>query len=285
MTVLDQILSDKRAEVALAKAAVPPRDMERIARSREEPTRGFRAALRSGPPPRVIAEIKRRSPSRGEIRADFDLVACAKAYAEHGAAAISVLTDERHFGGHLEYLDLVRNHVTLPLLRKDFVVDAYQIDEARAHGADAVLLIVAAFEGPERVARLRELSDRARSQSLDVLVEVHDEEELDVALAVGVDLLGINNRNLKTFETDLGVTERLVARIPDSRREGLVIVGESGIADAADVQRLERAGTNAFLVGESLMREKDLGAALTRLLAVDRVESGQVRAEMRRRTS
>ena len=194
--------------------------------------------------------------------------ACAKAYAENGAAAISILTAEHYFGGQLEFLALVRIAVQLPLLRKDFTIDAYQIDEARARGADAVLLIVAAFDGPDRVSTLGTLRDRARSIDLDVLVEVHDDAELDVALAIGADLLGINNRDLKKFETDLAVTERLAVRIPEDRREGLAIVSESGIANADDIQRLERVGTNAFLVGESLMREEDLGAALKRLRAV-----------------
>ena len=270
MTILDEIVSHKRVEVAKAKALVSSRDMERMARDCEEPTRGFRASLVSGDRPRVIAEIKRRSPSKGEIRARFDPVACAKAYAENGAAAISVLTDERYFGGHLEILELVRRHVPLPLLRKDFTVDAYQVDEARVRGADAVLLIVAAFDEPDRVASLRALRDRAQSNHLDVLVEVHDEDELEVALAMDVDLLGINNRNLKTFETDLAVTERLVARISDARREGVAIIGESGIASADDIQRLEKVGVNGFLVGESLMREEDLGAALMRLRSLGR---------------
>ena len=240
-----------------------------MARERKEPTRDFREALLSGQPPRIIAEIKRRSPSRGEIRAHFDPVACARAYAENGAAAISVLTDETYFGGHLELLDLVRANVSIPLLRKDFTVDPYQIDEARARGADAVLLIVAAFEGSDRENVLRELREHARGWDLDVLVEVHDEEELEVALAIGADLLGINHRNLKTFETDLAVSERIVARIPAARREGLAIVGESGISSTADIRRLDRVGTSAYLVGESLMREEDLGAALARLRCVE----------------
>lgn len=265
MTILDEILSRKRLEVETAKSALSPHAMEQMARECRDSTRGFRAALVSGERPRVIAEIKRRSPSKGEIRADFDPVLCAKAYAENGAVAISVLTDEFYFGGHLEFLELVRNNVKLPLLRKDFIVDPYQIDEARVRGADAVLLIVAAFCGSEGADELRALRDHAKSLKLDVLVEVHDEEELEAALAVGTDLLGINNRNLKTFETDLAVTERLVARIPAESLSGLVIVGESGIGSAADIERLEKVGAAAFLVGESLMREDNIGAALMRL--------------------
>jgi len=270
VTILDEILLRKRTEVELAKAEISAGEMEQLARARDEPTRGFRAALLSSQPPRIIAEIKRRSPSKGEIRANFDPVACAKAYADNGAAAISVLTDEQYFGGHLDFLDLVRANVPLPLLRKDFIVDAYQIDEARARGADAVLLIVAAFDTSDRETALGVLRDRARRLGLDVLVEVHDEQELEIALAIGSDLLGINNRNLKTFETDLTVTERLVDQIPEARREGLAIVGESGISNIDDIRRLERVGTNAYLVGESLMREEDLGAALARLRSGER---------------
>jgi len=205
----------------------------------------------------VIAEIKRRSPSRGEIRSDFDPVACALAYADAGAAAISVLTDERYFGGRLEYLEAVRRVVPLPLLRKDFIIDPYQLDEARAGGADAVLLIAAALTSAELCA----LRERAAGLGLDALVEVHDSGQLQAALAAGADLIGINNRDLRTFEVDLGVTERLAAAIP----EGVVAVAESGIFSAGDVERLEAAGARAFLVGEALMREEDIGIALRRL--------------------
>jgi indole-3-glycerol phosphate synthase len=227
----------------------------------EEAPRGFRAALAEGPRPRVIAEIKRRSPSRGEIRPDFEPVGCARAYAEAGAAAISVLTDEHYFGGRLDYLEKVRRVVALPLLRKDFVVDAYQIDEARLWGADAVLLIVAAFAGDSRVDELAGLRRHAAERGLDALVEVHDAAELELALAAGADLVGINNRDLRSFEVDLGVTERLAQRVP----EGVVLVAESGIFTPHDVARLETAGADAFLVGEALMREADIAAALRRL--------------------
>jgi indole-3-glycerol phosphate synthase len=222
-----------------------------------EAPRGFRRALESAPRPRVIAEIKRRSPSRGEIRADFDAAACARAYAGAGAAALSVLTDERYFGGSLAVLAQVREAVSLPLLRKDFIVDAYQVDEARVHGADAVLLIAAALDP----GALRGLAAHAEAIGLDALVEVHDERELEAALAAGADLIGINNRDLRTFEVDLGVTERLAGKLP----EGCVVVSESGIFTARDWERLEAAGAHAFLVGEALMRESDVGAALRRL--------------------
>jgi indole-3-glycerol phosphate synthase len=261
VNILDEILAHKRYEVAAAKTAIPATEMAELARSCSDAPRGLREALTKGPRPRVIAEIKRRSPSRGEIRADFDPAVLAKAYAEAGAAAISVLTDERYFGGHLEHLERVREATDAPVLRKDFAIDTYQIDEARARGADAVLLIVAAFAGDGGARRLAALRGRAAEVGLDALVEVHDEHELDAALVIGADLVGINNRNLETFEVDLGTTERLASRIP----EGVVLVAESGIFTNDDIRRLERAGAQAFLVGESLMREPDVGLALRSL--------------------
>jgi indole-3-glycerol phosphate synthase len=261
VSILDEILAHKRREVEAAARALAPEELARRALARRDPPRGFRDALRTGDRPRIIAEIKRRSPSRGEIRADFEPVGCARAYAEGGAVALSVLTDLHYFGGQLDHLEKVRGAVDLPLLRKDFLVDPYQVDEARVAGADAVLLIVAAFPGPERVARLGALRQRARELGLDALVEVHDEVELDAALAAGSDLVGVNNRDLRSFETDLGVTERLAPRVP----EGVVLVAESGIFTHDDVARLEAAGAHACLVGEALMRQADLGDALRRL--------------------
>jgi indole-3-glycerol phosphate synthase len=261
VTILDEILAHKRSELELAQRALPAADLAGRAEALAEPTRGFREALRRAPRPRIIAEIKRRSPSRGEIRPDFDAVACARAYAEAGAAALSVLTDERHFGGHLDHLEKVRRAVELPLLRKDFLVDPYQVDEARVRGADAVLLIAAALPGAAGARRLAALRARAAGLGLDALVEVHDEDELERALAAGADLVGINNRDLRSFETDLSTTERLAPRVP----QGVVLVAESGIFTPRDVARLEAAGAQACLVGEALMREADLGAALRRL--------------------
>jgi indole-3-glycerol phosphate synthase len=258
MTILDEILERKHEEVAAAKDRVAPALLRERALAAAEPTRGFRRAL-LGPGPHVIAELKRRSPSKGEIRADFDPVAITGCYEAGGAAALSVLTDEHYFGGSLAVLEQVRRATALPLLRKDFVVDDYQLDEARVAGADAALLIVAAL-APDRLASLHA---HAASLGLDVLVEVHDEAELDVAKGVGATLIGINNRDLRSFETDLAVTERLAPLVP----EGAVVVAESGIAEPAHVARLERAGARAFLVGESLMREADPGLALRRLLA------------------
>ena len=256
-TILDEILAHKRGEVEAARERVAPEELARRAEAMTEPTRAFRKSLALAPEPRIIAEVKRRSPSRGEIRPDLDPVACARAYAEGGAAALSVLTDTHYFGGELSYLGEIRAAVDLPLLRKDFLVDTYQVDEARLAGADAVLLIVAALAAPE----LARLMERAQALGLDALVEVHDAAELDVALEAGADLLGINNRNLHSFETDLAVSEALAPRVP---RETLV-VAESGIFEPADVARLGAAGAQAFLVGESLMREQDVAGALERL--------------------
>ena len=266
MTILDDILAHKAKEVEAAKARVAPRVLAEKAAARGEPTRGFRASLADGPAPAVIAEVKRRTPSKGEIRADFDPVDCARRYASHGAAAMSVLTDEHFFGGHLDFLTRIRGEVSQPILRKDFTVDRYQIDEARVAGADAILLIAAALSTDE----MQRFTRHARDLGLDVLIEVHDEEELARALDCEPDLLGVNNRNLATFATDLATTERLAAEL-DRRAAGrlasgqILLVAESGIGALADIERLQAAGARAFLVGESLMREADPGAALHRL--------------------
>ncbi len=257
MSILDEILEHKREEVAALKRLLAAEELRERAESMGLETRGFREALRTGERPRIIAEVKRRSPSKGEIRPDFDPVACAKAYERGGAATLSVLTDQKYFGGHLDYLREVRAAVDLPLLRKEFIVDPYQIDEARLVGADAILLIVAALSAEE----LAEFQDYARSRGLDVLVEVHDEEELEIALGAGIDLLGINNRNLKTFETSIETSERLLAGLPAE----LVTVSESGIGSIVEIERLQAAGADAFLVGESLMRQSDVTEALRRL--------------------
>jgi len=256
-TILDEILAHKHTELAAAQAKLEPAELARQAEAVAEQPRGFRRALETAPEPRIIAEVKRRSPSRGEIRPDLDPVECARAYAAGGAAALSVLTDAHYFGGDLAYLAQIRAAVELPLLRKDFLVDVYQVDEARVAGADAILLIVAALERPA----LARLLGRARELGLDSLVEVHDAAELDTALEAGADLLGINNRDLRTFETDLGVSEALAPRVP----AGGLVVAESGIFGPDDVARLAAAGAQAFLVGESLMREPDVTTALERL--------------------
>lgn len=259
--ILKKIIARKREEVAAAKAAAPLLEMKARLGDRENQPRGFERALRdallSGWTP-VIAEVKKGSPSKGIIRPDFDPLDIASTYQDNGATCLSVLTDEHFFLGHLRYLALIREQVALPLLRKDFIFDEYQIIEAAVGGADAILLIAAMLE-PEQLA---ELLGRAREQYLDVLLEVHDERELEMALATDCGLVGINNRSLHTFVTDLATTERLAALIPAER----LIVAESGINSRADIVRLQNAGARAFLVGESLMREADIGAKLQELL-------------------
>ena len=262
MTILDEILENKVEEVAAARRAQDPEALARAAEAIETPPRGFRRALRDTPGVSVIAEVKRRSPSKGLIREDFDPAWIASCYAEAGAACISVLTDERYFGGSLADLEVVRRTVDLPLIRKDFMIDPFQIDEARLAGADAILLIVSALDDE----RMKTLHERARALGLDALVEVHDEAELERAQALGADLIGVNNRNLKTFDVDLGTTERLAARLANGSGD-VVLVAESGIGSAEDIARLERAGAAGFLVGESLMRRPHPGEALRALRA------------------
>ena len=262
-THLDRILLASRAAVAAARAAVPAAEVERRAALHQP--RGWAAALRRrcAAAPAVIAEIKKASPSKGLIREDFDATWLAGRYHAGGAAALSVLTDEPFFQGSLRNLELASAAVPLPCLRKDFMVDEYQIAEARAHCGDAILLIAAALTDEE----LRRFAQRAREFSLDVLVEVHTGDELDRVLdtlgETGADAIGVNNRNLKSFEVRLETSLELVGRIP----AGVVRVAESGIATGQDLARLRQAGFDAFLIGESLMRQADPGAALTALLS------------------
>jgi indole-3-glycerol phosphate synthase len=259
--ILRTIVARKREEVAAARASMPLAALKNRVAELEEPPRGFvrtlRACVESGWTT-VIAEVKKGSPSRGVIRADFDPIGIAEIYAGHGAACLSVLTDEKFFLGHLRYLGLIREQVRLPLLRKDFLYDPYQLWEAREAGADAVLLIAAMLETPQ----LADLAAEAGEIGLDVLLEVHDERELEMALQVPVELVGINNRDLRSFHTDLAVTERLAPRIPADR----LVVAESGISGRDDVRRLQAAGASVFLVGESLMRSPDIGLKLDELL-------------------
>lgn len=255
--ILDEILADKVDEVAARKRTTPVsglRDRPLYA----EPRRGFRRALAGATPPAVIAEIKRASPSRGIIRQEFDPPAHARSYAGAGATALSVLTEEKRFQGSLAHLEAARAAVGLPLLRKDFLVDVYQVEEARAHGADAVLVIAAAGTASLRV----ELMAAARELGLDVLVEAHDQAELDWALASGADLVGVNNRDLRTFHTTLETTERLAATLP----HGTLLVAESGIHTRDDLARMVAAGAQAVLIGEAFMKAPDPGAALRELL-------------------
>lgn len=259
--ILQTIVAHKREEVAAAKARFPlTRLQDRLALVEDQP-RGFIRALRAmheSGGTAIIAEVKKGSPSKGVIRQDFDPLTVAETYQQHGATCLSVLTDERFFLGHLSYLGLIREQVGLPLLRKDFICDPYQIVEARAFGADAVLLIAAMLE----LQQLREFAAQARELQLDVLLEVHDEAELELALQTDCELIGVNNRSLRSFVTDLATTERLRPLIPPER----LVVAESGINGRADVERLLAAGAGAFLVGEALMREADIGAKLEQLL-------------------
>ena len=257
--VLAEILAVKRDEVAAARAARPVADVARDAAA-AAPARSLLAALRRGPgqPVRAIAEIKRASPSAGPIRPGADPAAIGREYAAHGASAISVLTDRRFFDGELGFLAAVRAAVGVPLLRKDFLIDDYQVVEARAAGADAVLLIAAALDD----GALRGLHAAAAGLGMDALVEVHDEAEAERAVAAGAALIGVNHRNLATFAIDMTLTARLRPQLP----AGTVLVGESGIKTRADVLALADAGAHAILVGESLMRQPSPGAALAELL-------------------
>lgn len=257
--ILKKILDHKHLEVAVARAAVPLEVLQDRISSQPAP-RGFARALRSkaADGTAIIAEVKKGSPSKGVIRADFDPLTIAEGYERAGAACLSVLTDNRFFMGELSYLGAIAKVVKLPLLRKEFIVDPYQIYEARCSGADAVLLIAAAL--PEE--KLQEFSALSAELGLDVLLEVHDEQELETALRVPVELVGINNRNLSTFVTDLAVTEHLLPRIPKDR----LVVAESGIHTREDILRLQSAGAEAFLIGESLMREADFEVKLASLL-------------------
>jgi indole-3-glycerol phosphate synthase len=271
-TVLARILQSTRVEVARREQELPRAALEQRIEARSQPAasgeaaesagtsepRGFRAAL-ARPGVAVIAEFKRRSPSAGTLRAEPDLAEIVAAYARGGAAALSVLTEQPNFGGSLDDLRSARSLCELPLLRKDFVVDGYQLLEARDAGADAVLLIVAALTDDE----LGSLHERARALALDVLVEVHDRAELDRALAVGAELIGVNNRDLRDFSVDVSRTHALRGAIP----AGVLVVSESGITAAAQLRELAREGVDAVLVGETLMRAADPAQALRELLS------------------
>jgi indole-3-glycerol phosphate synthase len=260
MNKLEEICATKREEVAARKAATTTAALEAAAAA-QTPPRGFEAALRARAATgfALIAEIKKASPSTGLIRADFRPAEHAAAYEAGGAACLSVLTDAPYFQGHEDYLVEARSACALPVLRKDFMVDPWQSLEARAIGADAILIIVAALED----AAMAEIEAAARELGMDVLVEVHDEAELERAARVLQSrLIGVNNRDLKTFTTSLAVTERLAPLAP----AGTLLVGESGISTHADCQRLANAGVRTFLVGESLMRQDDVAAAAATLL-------------------
>ena len=258
--ILQRILETKRSEIEAARRALPQDELEARARA-APPPRDFVGALRAkiaAGRPAVIAEIKRASPSKGLLRADFDSAAIARSYEAGGAACLSVLTDREYFQGAPEHLVAARAACTLPVLRKEFVIEPYQLYESRAMGADCVLLIVAAL----RADTMRELEAIALGLGMAVLVEVHDAGELDDALGLATPLIGINNRDLRSFETRLETTLGLCSRIPQTR----LPVSESGIASGTDVAKLRAAGVNCLLVGETFMRASDPGKALARLL-------------------
>ncbi len=268
MTILEKIVEEKKREVTrLPEEPITPALLQEAMRARRGGS-DFSAALRACASGKVtlIAEIKKASPSAGVIRADFDPVAIAKEYETAGASCISVLTDQKFFQGSLEYLQAVRRAVRLPLLRKDFIIDERQVLEAIKWGADAILLIVAILTDPD----LKRFYALATEAGLSVLVEVHDEAELDRAIGIGADLIGVNNRDLKSFKVDLGTTERVAERLratSSARCQEPLLVAESGIHTPQDVERVARCGARAILVGESLIRHGDIRAKVRELLA------------------
>ncbi len=255
--ILDEIIANKKEELAETKRRVQFHDVKAKA-SHAGPARGFGKALSAGTGIRLIAEVKKASPSQGVIREDFDPVRIARTYEESGASCLSVLTEKKYFQGDIEYLGRIRKAVTLPLLRKDFIIDEYQVHEARAAGADAILLIAACLD----TNQIQDYIGIASGIGLDVLVESHTHRELDRSLSAGARFVGINNRDLTNFSVSLQTTFDLIKEIPDDR----TVVSESGIKTRDDVLKLQQAGVDAVLVGETLMREKDIGKKVKELL-------------------
>ena len=257
--ILDTIVAHKQVELISSICARPLSVLKALMKELPAPC-CFAEALTvdRGPLATIIAEVKKASPSKGVIREQFDPVAIARDYEKHGAAAISVLTESRFFQGSPEYLTAIKKHVTIPVLRKDFLFDVYQIYETRALGADALLLIAAILDKE----KIRELLYLTQELGMDALVEVHSREELDMVLETGACIIGINNRNLSTFQTDIATTVELIRGIPDDR----IVVSESGIASRDDILMLSSAGVDAFLIGESLMRQESPGAKLAELM-------------------
>lgn len=260
--LLKQIIRDKREETAERKRRLPLSEIQ-SALPEQSPPRGFLNALQNSPHPvALIAEIKRASPSKGVFTHDFRPADIARRYEQAGADCLSVLTDERYFQGHTDHLQMARWNVSLPVLRKDFIIDPYQIYESRRMGADAILLIVAAIPDPNQ---MRDWREEAQSLGMDTLVEIHTEQEAEIALKSGANLIGINNRNLQTFETKLETTFELRAVLPPE----ITVVSESGIQNAVHVQKLKEANVRAMLVGESLMREADPTKRIQQLLSIE----------------
>lgn len=257
MDVLQKIVATKHRELEAAESRVSLAELRTLCLDMPT-TRDFLGALRGGPPLKLIAEVKRASPSAGLIREDFDPVVIAQEYWRGGASCLSVLTDQTYFQGDLRFLSLIKDVVPLPLLRKDFIIDPYQIYEARVAGADAILLIAECLDATQ----LREFHDLARELGLAVLIELHDPDNLEPVLASGTELIGVNNRDLRTFQVDTQRTLRVREQVPAEK----LLVGESGVKDRALVELWEQAGVNAMLVGETLMRQADIQQAVRTLL-------------------
>lgn len=256
--ILDEIIENKLLEIEEAKKQLPLGSLiQQI--DNAPPVADFFKAIYPNGQLRIIAEVKHASPSKGVFREDFDPIEIAKGYSSAGASAISVLTDKKYFKGNLDFLRNIKQHVTTPLLRKDFIVDPYQVYETRVYGADALLLIVAALE----VGKLRDLLELTHALGLNAIVEVHDEDELDTALNVGSRIIGINNRDLRTFKVDLGVSSRLSKMIPPDK----IAVAESGIRSHEDINKLRAQGVHVFLIGETFMRFPIPGEQLQNLIA------------------